>query len=472
MKPEIRTRVLLVALIPALAVTLLLGFYFVQIRFRDLETSLNERGLAIVRQLAPAAEYGVFSGNREVLARLAASVSREADVAAVAILDDRGKILTQQGPVTMPPEHRSPASAPLQSKTDAGGILASSAPIVQSRVELEEIFGAPPARPQARVLGRVYVAISREALLAQRRRLILDTAVISLLILLGGVVLAVRMSRGVTRPVVRLTEAVQKIAGGDLDARVAPDSAGAIRTLEDGVNAMAASLKTAHTDLERRIAEKHAELERNYARLRELEHAQLLTAERERMMRDMHDGVGGQLVAALAVAENNVAEPAKISAMLRAALDDLRLMIDSLDPADEDLAAILGMLRGRMEPRLAGCGLRFRWQVDDVPPIPGLGPQMILQVLRILQEALCNCMKHARARTVSVKANRAVDPEGAPCVCVEVSDDGVGLPAEIRAGRGLGNMRRRARDIGARLEIAAARPGTAVRLWLPLAQRT
>lgn len=471
MKPGIRTRVLLVALIPALAVTLLLGFYFVQIRFRDLETSLNERGLAIVRQLAPAAEYGVFSGNREVLTRLAASVSREADVTAVAILGDQGKILAQQGPVTMPPEHQLQTSAPMQSETDAGRILASSAPIVQSRIELEEIFGTPPGPPQTRVLGRVYVAISREALLARRRQLIFDTAAISLLILLGGAVLAVRMSRRVTRPVVRLTEAVQKIAGGDLDARVTPDSEGAIRNLEDGVNAMAASLKTAHTDLERRIAEKHAELERNYARLRRLEHAQVLTAERERMMRDMHDGVGGQLVAALAVAENDTTEPAKISAMLRAALDDLRLMIDSLDPADEDLAAILGMLRGRMEPRLAGCGLRFRWQVDDVPPIPGLGPQMILQVLRILQEALCNCMKHARARTVTVKANRAVDPEGAPCVCVEVSDDGVGLPAEIREGRGLGNMRRRAQGIGARLEIAAAQPGTAVRLWLPLAQR-
>jgi signal transduction histidine kinase len=56
-------------------------------------------------------------------------------------------------------------------------------------------------------------------------------------------------------------------------------------------------------ELERRVEEKHAELQRSYARTRELERAQVLAHERERLMREMHDGLGGHLVSALSLVE-------------------------------------------------------------------------------------------------------------------------------------------------------------------------
>ncbi|MBI3897770.1 MAG: response regulator [Gammaproteobacteria bacterium] len=260
---NINMRVLMVAVVPSLSIALLLSIYFARSRFADLEGALADRSLAIARQLAPAAEFGVFTGNREVLDRLVAAVAKEPDVTAVTIRDADDKVLASSSDSVIPPMHHD-ATVPMQSDADDGNRFVSSAPIQQSRIELEDFFSEAASAPSAtepKVIGRVYVAMSRSVLAAQRAQVVFDTLVITFLILVANVLLAVRMGRNVSRPMDKLTRAVQKIADGDLDARVTPDSGGVVRGLEDGVNAMAAALKSAHADLERRIADATAQLE-------------------------------------------------------------------------------------------------------------------------------------------------------------------------------------------------------------------
>lgn len=254
MRWNINVRVLLVALVPALLIALLLGFYFTRTRVVDLEQSLAARGLMITRQLSLAAEFGVFSGNREVLDRLVTAVTRELDVTAVTIRDVEGVVLAHSGGAAIAAGHDIGMRTPVQSEENAGEILVSSAPIVHSRIALEEFFDTSADRGEARVLGRAYVAISRAPLKTERRRAVFDTLTITLLILAANIFLAVRMSRRIARPVVKLTHAVQRLADGDLDARVTPDSDGVVRALEDGVNVMASALKSAQADLEQRVA--------------------------------------------------------------------------------------------------------------------------------------------------------------------------------------------------------------------------
>ena len=96
--------------------------------------------------------------------------------------------------------------------------------------------------------------------------------------------------------------------------------------------------------------------------------------------------------------------------------------------------------------------------------MPWLDAPQALEVLRLLQEALANIIKHAGARSIAISA------QGAEAgVLVQVVDDGVGFDtAQPDAGRGLPNMRERARLLGGRLTIESSRGGgTAVRLWLP-----
>ena len=168
-------------------------------------------------------------------------------------------------------------------------------------------------------------------------------------------------------------------------------------------------------ELEQRVETKHAELERQYARTRELEHQQTVTAERARIMSDMHDGIGGHFISTLSLVENQEASRDEISAALRERIDDLRLAIDSLEPTEEDLLTVLGNLRYRLEPRLSGRGIQLDWQVCEVPRLACLTPQNVLHILRILQEAFTNVLKHAQATCIRVST--AIDSKRVSIRC-------------------------------------------------------
>jgi signal transduction histidine kinase len=135
-----------------------------------------------------------------------------------------------------------------------------------------------------------------------------------------------------------------------------------------------------NAELEQRVEQKHAELQRNYARMQQVERQAAVTEERARIMSDMHDGIGGQLISTLSLVENGQATSLEVSAALRECIDDLRLSIDSLQPADAELLPVLGNLRYRLEPRLAAQGISLDWQVADVPKLDCLTPQNILHI--------------------------------------------------------------------------------------------
>jgi signal transduction histidine kinase len=230
-----------------------------------------------------------------------------------------------------------------------------------------------------------------------------------------------------------------------------------------------------NVELEDRVEARRRELASSYARMAELERDRAIAAERERMMRDMHDGTGGALVSAIAMAEAGGAAPAAVAEVLRDALADLRLSIDSLDPSEHDLVSLLGAARARLAPRFEGRGARIAWEVREVPMPADFGPASALQVLRIFQEAIVNAMRHAGASTVTVRTDVEKDAESRTWIAIVVADDGRGFDVDACApkpggGRGLGNMRRRAAALGGDLAIASGPGGTRVRLRLPVAE--
>ncbi|MCB1636829.1 MAG: hypothetical protein KDI51_19735, partial [Xanthomonadales bacterium] len=108
----------------------------------------------------------------------------------------------------------------------------------------------------------------------------------------------------------------------------------------------------AQSQLSQALAQRTLELQQEFRRRQQAEQAQTLAEERQRIMRDMHDGVGGQLVALIGQVEHGGLQPGHFRQQLRRSLDDLRLMIDSLDDACADLGVALGMLRQRLQASL------------------------------------------------------------------------------------------------------------------------
>ncbi len=207
------------------------------------------------------------------------------------------------------------------------------------------------------------------------------------------------------------------------------------------------------------VAEKTVELERSFARLARVERREAVDRERNRIMMDLHDGIGGQLVSTLAYMESTGNKDDTLKEALEAALRDLALVLDSLDSHDS-LTTLLGMLRTRLEPLLEDHGLRFDWQIKDDPVLSQAGPSSNLHLARIVQEAITNVIKHANAQTITVYTDANT---------IQISDDGIGIdPACVApgacAGHGLPSMRQRAESIGARFTVERTADGTCVAL--------
>ena len=224
-----------------------------------------------------------------------------------------------------------------------------------------------------------------------------------------------------------------------------------------------AESKRLNAELEERVRQKQLELERSFDALQRLSREAAVVEERRRIMADMHDGIGGQLISTLSLVEGGEATKEQIAEALRECIDDLRLAIDSLEPADHDLLPVLGNLRYRLEPRLEAKGIALDWRVTDLPRLSCLTPQNVLHVLRILQEAFANVLKHAQAKVVRVATS--ADARG---VSIDVSDDGRGFDAEgASRGHGLASMRQRARSLGGDLRLTSSPSGTTLSLRLP-----
>ena len=220
------------------------------------------------------------------------------------------------------------------------------------------------------------------------------------------------------------------------------------------------------SNLAQRLNQRELELQANHARLLELERAQTLTAERHRLMHDMHDGLGSALTTSLAMLEQGNVDGAELKCLLLDSVDDLRAVIDSLEPLDGDLISVLATLRFRLGKRLELAGIELEWDMEDLPALGWLGPPQALQLMRIVQEVLNNVLRHARAGRMQISAQRS-----GPHIEVRISDNGCGFDtAKMPPGRGLRHLPQRAATLNGSLLIES-QPGrgTTVRLLLPIA---
>ncbi len=228
------------------------------------------------------------------------------------------------------------------------------------------------------------------------------------------------------------------------------------------------ALGEANVVLEQRVAEARAELVASEAARQELVVAHALAGERGRLMQEMHDGIGSNLITALAVARQQNQPDTTIKTLSRA-LADLKITVDSLEPVEGDLVALIANLRHRMAGDLRDAGIGCKWEVQLCDPLPWLDAANALHVLRIFQEAIGNVLAHAGATEIRIGC-REDQREGTAGVAAYVADNGHGSidMASRQSGKGIANMKARASSLHGHLDCEA-RPGegTLILLWLP-----
>lgn len=262
----IRTRVLFLALAPLAFITLILDIYFINTRVRDLSQALTERGHAIAYQLAPASEYGVFSGNRDILNQLVQAALAEPDVSSVTFVGTSGKVLAHANRNVNTLIHTSTLST-IRMIGMVPPSLVFRAPIYQTGVVWDS--GHEIARNDANyinpggarhVLGWVEVRMSHAATTERQTEVIINSLVLTLLGLSLSAVLALRISRSVSEPVLALTDAVRHLEAHQLQTRVPILTGGELGVLQQGINAMADALQAAQDQLQEQVDQATVEL--------------------------------------------------------------------------------------------------------------------------------------------------------------------------------------------------------------------
>ncbi len=307
------------------------------------------------------------------------------------------------------------------------------------------------------------------------------------------------------QPLNALLAGARRVEAGEYDVAVpeqAPDEIGmltrmfntltaqvgdSINTLEDRVAARTTALDAANAQLRAEI------VEREQAQITLLEQQRLLTRyeERERMGRDLHDGLGqvmgyinAQAQAAQTLLEAGQTEAAHnaLADLIPAAQDahtDIRAHILGLRARETVPQDFLSTLRDFLEQ--FGRQQRISTRLSAPEPFPPVvfAPAVEEQVVRILQEGLANTRKHARAQRVTVTISLIGDH-----IQIVLADDGVGLSisdfglpiaesdpsiqnqkSKIQNHFGLQIMRERAEQIGGTLEIRST-PGEGTQLLL------
>lgn len=227
------------------------------------------------------------------------------------------------------------------------------------------------------------------------------------------------------------------------------------------------SYQTSARFYELQFARKQTELEATYDHLRDAEKRQAVEDERRRIMREMHDGLGSSIVTAMSLVDRKDPKQNDLGDALNNCMGELRMAIDALQPHENDLLAALGTLRTRITPALERAGMQLKWDVEQIPAIERLTPEMTLHLYRFVQEAISNAIKHSGATQLTLRTGFDWKREW---VNVMIDDNGKGwkpFAPGTRKGGGSDSLRARAHALGGIARILNLKPGTRVQLSFP-----
>jgi signal transduction histidine kinase len=236
--------------------------------------------------------------------------------------------------------------------------------------------------------------------------------------------------------------------------------------IADRLHKSTVSVSRMNRNLGQRLAEQEQVLERLFDSRAARDRRDAIVEERQRIMRDMHDGLGSQLVSAVRLVRDPNVPRSMLTEQLQDALDHLKMTVDAMQDTDGDIAMLLGALRYRLAPRLQAIGVNLSWDVRTLPPVEDWSIEKSRHLQLILFEAISNLIAHSGASQAHLSAEVCGD-NGEEVIRITLRDNGVGLrasPTPGAGGHGLANIRSRAASIGAVLCMNSSESGTELML--------
>ncbi|MCE0463517.1 ATP-binding protein [Pseudomonas uvaldensis] len=425
---DINTRTQLISLGPALLLTVLLISFFTFVRIQDLRQELNHTGQLIANQLAPATEYGVISGNNEVLESLLTATLATPHVRFLEVQDATDRVLVY-------------VEQPAQNRSHSQQIEVFQAPVRLQRIALNNDFlqsNNPTVETSGEdYLGRVVVGMSSDAFSQRQQEILLKAAILALFALLFTFLVARRLASNLSRPIRDIGDAVKAIQQGDYSKPLPIVDDAELGALSRHINNLADGLEQASR-------EQHQAMAQLIKTREEAEKANSAKSEFLAMMshelRTPMNGVLGMLQ--LLETTRMTEEQHEYTALASESTEHLLKVInDILDFSRIERSALeLEHIPFNLAELVSSCAQSFQHSAaqrklgldllipDDMHALRVQGDPT--RIRQILVNLIGNALKFTEQGRVTVQCQwQALDHELLWFTCA-VRDSGIGIPAE------------------------------------------
>ncbi|MGF6557941.1 signal transduction histidine kinase/CheY-like chemotaxis protein [Pseudomonas sp. S30_BP2TU TE3576] len=425
---DINTRTQLISLGPALLLTLLLISFFTFVRIQDLRQEITHTGQLIANQLAPATEYGVISGNSEVLETLLKATLATPNVRFLEIQDSANRVLVY-------------VEQPSEPHNRAQQVEVFQAPIRLQRIALQNDFfqssKSANAAPTEDYLGRVIVGLSNDAFSQRQQEIVLKAAILALFALLFTFLVARRLAGSLSQPIRDIGNAVKAIQDGDYKTPLPIVDDTELGALSQHINNLASGLEQASR-------EQHQAMAQLIQTREEAEKANNAKSDFLAMMshelRTPMNGVLGmlQLLETTDMTEEQLEYAALASESTEHLLKVINDILDfsrierselELEHIPFNLADLIGSCAQSFQHSAAQRGLDLKLKIpDDMRGLQVKGDPT--RIRQILVNLIGNALKFTEQGRITLEAQwQSLDHELLWFTCT-VRDSGIGIPAQ------------------------------------------
>lgn len=271
----IKSRVLMLSLLPSSLLAVTLGSYFTWMQLTDLQAQLLQRGQLMTAQLAAIAAPALSAGDSALLKKIADEYLEQPDTRAVRLLDAQQQPLAHAGPRMLnrePPLPNQPVTLHSNRETSRFQLAVTRQHLTHS--------SAPEAPDDHAPLGWVELELSHDGTLLHGYRSLLISLLLVFVGLAATALLAARMSRGINQPLRKIKRAVDLLKEGHLQTRLEPLGSHELDQLGAGINRMAEALQNAQEELQHSVDQATEDVRQNLETI-EIQNIELDMARKE-----------------------------------------------------------------------------------------------------------------------------------------------------------------------------------------------
>jgi len=453
-KYGLRTRVMLLTILPTVLIGVLLAGYFMFQRYQQLNNFMIDQGINIIEPLAIASEFGMQQNSRESLKQLLGVTHRKhsPDIKSIAIFDSQDKLFVTSNYHRNFSQLRLPKGKPIPRVTEYE--IQDDYIILRTPILAETGFGSAPlsSAEDSVVLGYVALQlVSDQILLLQYR----DSVAAALIVLIGILIsmrFSFRLMKDVSEPITHMVAVVDMIRQGRLDTRVTGRPVGELGMLKNGINSMAKSLAEYHEEMQQNIDQATSDLretleqieiqnvELDMAKKRAQEAARVKSEFLANMSHELRTPLNGVigfarqlLKTSLTASQTDYLQTIEKSAnnlltIINDILDFSKLEADKLtleripfhlrDTVDEVLTLLAHSAHEK--------GIELALHVDPSVPLSLLGDPLRLQ--QVLTNLVSNAIKFTEQGNVTIHISQRPSPDSRlPQLLFAIKDTGIGI---------------------------------------------